>query len=92
MTTFKYEAIDSIGRPVKGTIDAINSDEAIAKIRSRGQFPTKIKKVKPSVILEPIQETVQKKHKSKINAKWVIQIGIGIGLVFIGILIGLCIK
>jgi len=43
MPTFTYEAMNSVGQPVKGTIDAANSDEAIAKVRAQGNFPTKIK-------------------------------------------------
>ncbi len=43
MPTFTYEAMNSVGQPVKGTVDATTSDEAIAKVRSQGNFPTKIK-------------------------------------------------
>ncbi len=43
MPTFTYEAMNSVGQPVKGTIDATTSDEAIAKVRAQGNFPTKIK-------------------------------------------------
>jgi len=43
MPTFTYEAMNSVGQPVKGTVDAANSDEAIAKVRAQGNFPTKIK-------------------------------------------------
>jgi type IV pilus assembly protein PilC len=43
MPTFTYEAMNSVGQPVKGTVDATNSDDAIAKVRAQGNFPTKIK-------------------------------------------------
>ncbi|MDP6634256.1 MAG: type II secretion system F family protein [Phycisphaerae bacterium] len=43
MPTFTYEAMNSVGQPVKGTVEATNSDEAIAKVRAQGNFPTKIK-------------------------------------------------
>ncbi|MCP4374562.1 MAG: type II secretion system F family protein [bacterium] len=43
MATFTYEAMNSVGQPVKGTIEAANGDEAIAKVRAQGNFPTKIK-------------------------------------------------
>jgi len=43
MPTFSYEAMNSVGQPVKGTIDAGSSQEAIAKIRAQGEFPTKVK-------------------------------------------------
>ena len=43
MPTFTYEAMNSVGQPVKGNVEAASSDEAIAKVRAKGNFPTKIK-------------------------------------------------
>ena len=43
MGTFIYEALNNVGQPVKGDIDAATSEEAIAKVRAMGNFPTKIK-------------------------------------------------
>src|SRR6185437_2772017 len=43
MPTYAYEAMNSSGQEVKDEIDASNQDEAIAKIRNKGQFATKIK-------------------------------------------------
>ena len=43
MATFTYEAMNSVGQPVKGMVDATTSEEAIAKVRAMGNFPTKIK-------------------------------------------------
>jgi len=43
MPTFSYEAMNSVGQPVKGTVEAASSEEAIAKVRAQGNFPTKIK-------------------------------------------------
>ena len=43
MPTFTYEAMNSVGQPVKGEIDAASSEEAIAKVRAKGEFPTKIR-------------------------------------------------
>ncbi|HOD80237.1 MAG: Type II secretion system protein F [Planctomycetes bacterium ADurb.Bin126] len=43
MPTFQYEAMNTVGQPVKGEIDAASSEDAIAKLRSQGNFPTKIK-------------------------------------------------
>ncbi len=43
MPTYTYEAMNSVGQPVKGEVDASSSDEAIAKVRAQGNFPTKIK-------------------------------------------------
>jgi type IV pilus assembly protein PilC len=35
--------MNSVGQPVKGEVDATSSEEAIAKVRAMGNFPTKIK-------------------------------------------------
>jgi type IV pilus assembly protein PilC len=43
MPTFQYEAMNNVGQAVKGTVDAATSEEAIAKVRSMGNFPTKIR-------------------------------------------------
>lgn len=43
MPTFLFEAMNSVGQPVKGEVEATSSDEAISKVRSMGNFPTKIK-------------------------------------------------
>jgi type IV pilus assembly protein PilC len=43
MATFQYEAMNNLGQAVKGSVEATSSEEAIAKIRSMGNFPTKIK-------------------------------------------------
>src|SRR5438270_9759510 len=43
MPTYTFEAMNSSGQEVKDEIDASTSDEAIAKIRNKGYFPTKIK-------------------------------------------------
>jgi type IV pilus assembly protein PilC len=43
MPTFQYEAMNAAGQEVKAEIDAGSPDEAIAKIRTQGYFPTKVK-------------------------------------------------
>jgi type IV pilus assembly protein PilC len=43
MATFQYEAMNAAGQEVKAEIDANTADEAIAKIRTQGYFPTKVK-------------------------------------------------
>lgn len=43
MPTFQYEALNSVGQTVKGTLDAGTNEEAAAKIRAMGNFPTKVK-------------------------------------------------
>jgi len=46
MATFQFEALDQTGKPQKGQIDAPNSDEAIAKIKAQGYFPTSVREKK----------------------------------------------
>src|SRR5829696_8999747 len=43
MPTYAYVAMNASGQEVKEEIDAGSSEEAIAKIRSKGYFPTKVK-------------------------------------------------
>jgi type IV pilus assembly protein PilC len=43
MATFAFEAMNSSGQEVKEEIEAVSSEEAIAKIRSKGYFPTKVR-------------------------------------------------
>jgi len=43
MPTYTYEAMNSVGQAVKGSVDAGSNEEAISKIRQMGNFPTKIK-------------------------------------------------
>jgi type IV pilus assembly protein PilC len=43
MATFQYEAMNAAGQEVKAEIEAGTADEAIAKIRTQGYFPTKVK-------------------------------------------------
>ena len=46
MPTFQFEALNDSGKPQKGTINAANSDEALARIKSQGFFPTSIREQK----------------------------------------------
>ncbi len=46
MPTFQYEAMDQSGQPVKSTIEAPDSDEALNKIRAQGYFPTSVREKK----------------------------------------------
>ncbi|MCK6468054.1 MAG: type II secretion system F family protein [Candidatus Brocadia sinica] len=45
MAVFQYNAVDNRGQTVKNRIEASTSDEAIAKIRGLGYFPTSMKEV-----------------------------------------------
>ncbi|KXB05931.1 pilus assembly protein PilC [candidate division MSBL1 archaeon SCGC-AAA382A20] len=45
MPKFKYEAMDSDGQTVKEEVVARDTDQAVAKIREDGLFPTRVKQV-----------------------------------------------
>jgi type IV pilus assembly protein PilC len=43
MPTFAFEAMNSSGQEVKDEVEAASNEEAIAKIRNKGFFPTKVR-------------------------------------------------
>lgn len=43
MPVFQYQALDAQGHEVKAEIEALNSKEAVSKIRNKGYFPTKVR-------------------------------------------------
>jgi len=43
MATFQYEAMNQAGQEVKDEIDAQSVEDALAKIRSQGYYPTKLR-------------------------------------------------
>jgi type IV pilus assembly protein PilC len=43
MPTYAFEAMNSSGQEVKDELDAADSQEAIAKIRQKGFFPTQVR-------------------------------------------------
>lgn len=43
MPTYAYEAMNQAGQEVKDEIDAVSSEDALAKIRNLGYFPTRIR-------------------------------------------------
>ncbi len=43
MPTFQYEAMNQAGQEITDEIDAMSSEDALAKIRKLGYFPTRIK-------------------------------------------------
>lgn len=46
MPNFQYEAMNESGKPQKGTITAASSEDAIARIRNQGLFPTSVREQK----------------------------------------------
>ena len=45
MARFKFTALDSRGKEVHGEIDADNQSTAIARIREKQYFPTKVEEM-----------------------------------------------
>src|SRR6185436_3532529 len=47
MTSYAYQAVDSAGQPMRGTLAVPNQNEALRRIREMGLFPTKITERRP---------------------------------------------
>lgn len=75
MATFTYEALNTAGKPQKGTIEATSSDEAVQRIKAQGYFPTSVReqKVKKSAATEgeagPKKKRKRKSAGGRVNAK-----------------------
>src|SRR6476660_6162108 len=71
MAIFAYEAMNSSGQEVKDDIEAASSEDAIAKIRGKGFFPTKVRekagKKKVNKKKEEETTTLTKKRKMPIS-------------------------
>lgn len=58
MATFAFEAMNSSGQEVKDEVEASDSQDAIAKIRQKGYFPTKVReKAAKKVVKKKGKET-----------------------------------
>jgi len=77
MPTYVYEALNSAGKPQKGTVDATSSEEAIQRIKSQGFFPTSVReqKVKTDAGAGATAATTKKRKKKKKQAGFNIAIG-----------------
>src|SRR5690606_20801783 len=81
MPTFIYEALTEGGKPKKDTIVAASSEDAIARIRAQGLFPTSVReqKVKKTKTAEKAAAgTAAKPAKKKKMNEITINIG-GVG-------------
>lgn len=63
MSTFQYNAVDKKGQTIKDRIEASSHEDAIAKVRSLGYFPTNIKEIRTSQRKASPPDTVQKRRK-----------------------------
>jgi type IV pilus assembly protein PilC len=65
MATFTFEAVDGKGNKVKKEVDADDRDDAMAKIKGMGLFPTKVKEASGGSSGPAIAATVSKDKKGK---------------------------
>ncbi|MCA9289766.1 MAG: type II secretion system F family protein [Phycisphaerales bacterium] len=65
MPTYTYEALNSAGKPVKGTVDAGSSEEAIQQIKGQGYFPTSVREQKVKAAGGGKADTKLKKKKKR---------------------------
>jgi type IV pilus assembly protein PilC len=70
MPTYAFEAMNSSGQAVKDEIDAASSEEAIAKIRGKGYFPTKVRE-------KAAKKNVKKKDVGPVEVRKKMPISIG---------------
>jgi len=80
MPTYQYEALNSAGKPQKGTIEAVSSEEAIQRIKGQGYFPTSVReqKVKGGAAADGKAAKATKKKKKKGGGFSALSIG-GVG-------------
>lgn len=69
MPTYAFEAMNSSGQEVKDEVEATTSEEAIAKIRAKGFFPTKVreKAAKKKVAKKAEAEVLAPKRKMPLS-------------------------
>jgi type IV pilus assembly protein PilC len=65
MANYAYEALNSAGKPQKGTVEAASSEEAIQRIKSQGYFPTSVREQKVKGDVRAGGATKVKKKKKK---------------------------
>jgi len=75
MPTYQYEALNSAGKPQKGTIEAGSSEEAIQRIKGQGFFPTSVREQKVKGKGAETGEAQVRKTKKKKSGEISINIG-----------------
>ncbi len=70
MPTFVYEALNEAGQPRKGAVTATSSEDAIAKIRSRGYFPSSVREQKKIKKKNARSATAAQSDASPERKKW----------------------
>ncbi len=64
MPVFQYEAMDARGQEVRDEVEAASQEEAISKIRAKGQFPTRIQGKGGKAGKRPAAAATRKKGKT----------------------------
>ncbi|MGI9013013.1 MAG: type II secretion system F family protein [Phycisphaerales bacterium] len=77
MPTYAYEALNSAGKPQKGTVEASSSEDAIQRIKQQGFFPTAVREQKVKSSAESGSAGPRKTAKKK-KGEFSINIG-GVG-------------
>lgn len=75
MPTFVYEALNSAGKPQKGTIEASSSEDAIQRIKGQGYFPTSVREQKIKGAGPKGEDSGKRKKKKKKGDRTVFSIG-----------------
>jgi type IV pilus assembly protein PilC len=65
MGTFVYEALNAAGKPQKGTVDAVSTEEAIQRIKAQGYYPTSVREQQVKKADQAALAAGQQKKKKK---------------------------
>ena len=60
MPTYAYKARDTLGKPVKGTMEAVAKEELIEKLRRMGYMTTRVSQVHAGMRLESIADRLKR--------------------------------
>jgi type IV pilus assembly protein PilC len=69
MATFTYEALNTAGKPQKGTIEASTSEEAVQRIKAQGYFPTSVREQKIKKTAGAEGATKKKKKRKGVGGR-----------------------
>src|SRR4051812_10409980 len=64
MPTFQYEAMNKAGQAVKDKVEAASAEEAVAKIKMAGHFPTKVKQTRARRAVVNVDGAVTRRRSS----------------------------
>ncbi|MCK5306625.1 MAG: type II secretion system F family protein [Candidatus Omnitrophica bacterium] len=54
MSKFEYKAINSNGKEISGFVDAVNTQEAIGRIKDKGYYPIQLTETEDKFVSEPV--------------------------------------